>query len=637
MENNEKKENFSQENGNLETVSRGKAAVAELVREEAGQAVELAPDKIDVKKGGNIVIGTLNVVIRPVKKHLKSRHEKFYKGSKFHLIADIILAAAVIALLGVLFFLRGFEPKIDIGVSAILLSDKAQSGESATFVIEYKNKDRRPAKGAALTVVLPKNFVLASTSPEDGFNPNTNTFSFGDLEAGANGKVKISGLVLGEVGSQQVISYSFNYVEQGQPQNKLGSLSYPIESSAVSATLSLPSEIYQNVDFAGKLTVKNGGSNDLDQPLEFSFAGNPVELKSISSDKAFLNNNLIVLNGLGAGETVVIDFVATTAEGDGQLAVSLTSRLFLDGQRLIQQTAKKNARVIVPKFSAVLFGDKKVIKGEEAVVFRLSFLNKENQDIKNAIIDLSPAESAVAIKSLTLTDKNVSYKVNGSAISLGDLKAGAEGSLSFAVVFNRKSVTIGQTAVLSALVSYQAADGRREYRAYAPEIRFLSDLQVSSKGLYYSAQGDQLGIGPLPPAVDVPTRYWIFWQASNKGNDLKDLSVSADLPANVVWTGEKTLTAGDLRYGEIGRRVVWSVSELSKEGADYQAGFEVELVPVRADIGRTPAILANVQYSATDAFAGQEISGRLDDVSTALKDDPLAAGKGKVVQMKIVK
>ena len=69
-------------------------------------------------------------------------------------------------------------------------------------------------------------------------------------------------------------------------------------------------------------------------------------------------------------------------------------------------------------------------------------------------------------------------------------------------------------------------------------------LNVRSAGYYYSPQGDQLGIGPLPPMVDIQTNYWIFWQIGNFNSDLENFTLTAQLPENIVWTGKKSLLAG---------------------------------------------------------------------------------------------
>jgi hypothetical protein len=172
---------------------------------------------------------------------------------------------------------------------------------------------------------------------------------------------------------------------------------------------------------------------------------------------------------------------------------------------------------------------------------------------------------------------------------------------------------------------------------FSPKIKVSSNLRVSSKGLYYSEQGDQLGVGPLPPVVDVPTNFWIFWQLNNNGNELKNLTVSADLPNNIGWTGQKTVLAGDLRNGEISRKVVWTVDDVAASGGNYRAGFELELIPTMADLGQVPLLISNIQYSATDAFTGQLLTGSLSDINANIKDDPAASGKGTVIRLNVVK
>jgi len=54
-------------------------------------------------------------------------------------------------------------------------------------------------------------------------------------------------------------------------------------------------------------------------------------------------------------------------------------------------------------------------------------------------------------------------------------------------------------------------------------------------------------------------------------------------------------------------------------------------------LGTVPKILVNTEYSASDMYAGAEISGKLEDLSADLKGDNLASGKGKVIKMDVVK
>ena len=45
-----------------------------------------------------------------------------------------------------------------------------------------------------------------------------------------------------------------------------------------------------------------------------------------------------------------------------------------------------------------------------------------------------------------------------------------------------------------------------------PALIAAAELNVSSVAYYTSPQGDQLGIGPIPPIVEKTTNYWLFWE-----------------------------------------------------------------------------------------------------------------------------
>ena len=154
-------------------------------------------------------------------------------------------------------------------------------------------------------------------------------------------------------------------------------------------------------------------------------------------------------------------------------------------------------------------------------------------------------------------------------------------------------------------------------------------LDVKSAGYYYSPQGDQLGIGPLPPIVDIRTNYWVFWEIGNFNKDIENFVMTAQLPDNVIWTGNKTVLAGKLNFGQMSKRIVWEIDKIEKQGS-YKIGFEIGLIPVQNDIGKILNLLTNIEYQAKDKFS-QEIKNSLNNITTDLIFDNLAKGKAKVI------
>lgn len=628
---NNKNQGFSQEKGNLEIVPKKDEANLEKTSSSGG-SVSVSRDGINVKKGGNIVIGSLNIIANPLKK----RAEKHYKRSRFHLIADIILVAMIVVLFASFFLIRNWQPRLDVSLEAKALDKIITSGEIESFEISYRNNNEERITDANLAINLPENFILLETYPRDIFNTNTNTFKIGDLESGAKGSVKISGMILGEINERQVLSLSLNYFYKGNRNNTLNSLIYLIEESIINLSLDLPGEVYKGTNFSGKLIVRNNGEKDLEEEIELSFLDSPLEIKNIDMSQASLNNNIISFSGLEARKTLEISFEALT-DSSPSLSIKVAVYLNTERGRMKQQEKTANLSVVVPKFKAFLETDARVLEENQSAIFKLNYENKEEEDIRGLKFEIRPESSAFAVSELKLKEESEKYEVAGNNIKLlEDLKKGEAGSIEFEVVFRKKKIGTELNTSLAAAISYRIGEKEVSYKIISPKLKFFSDLHIISSGRYYSEQGDQLGVGPLPPVVDVPTTYWIFWEIDNLGNDLKDLSISADLGKNVAWTENKSLLAGKMRYGAIGGRVIWNVDEVSKEGGKYRAGFEVKLIPSRDQKGGIVDLVKNIKYSAYDSFAEKEITGELESITTNLEDDKIATGKGKVVEMELI-
>lgn len=157
-----------------------------------------------------------------------------------------------------------------------------------------------------------------------------------------------------------------------------------------------------------------------------------------------------------------------------------------------------------------------------------------------------------------------------------------------------------------------------------------SKMDVKSFARYYSDRGDQLGIGPLPPQVDIQTNYWIFWEIESINSDFNNFLMSCELPENVIFTGNKTLLSGKLNHGEESRKVVWSLDSVKKNNQSYIIGFEVSLIPVKEDLGKIVNLAENIKYSV---FSNKniELKKELNNINTELSSDNLASGQGRII------
>ncbi len=102
----------------------------------------------------------------------------------------------------------------------------------------------------------------------------------------------------------------------------------------------------------------------------------------------------------------------------------------------------------------------------------------------------------------------------------------------------------------------------------------------------------------------------------------------------LFWTGNKTVLAGSLQYGEVGQRVIWTIDQVDKNKGDYKVGFEIGLIPTEQDVNKIIDLLTDIQYQAVDKECQTKIKGSLDNITTDLIYDSLSKNKGIVVPLK---
>jgi hypothetical protein len=219
--------------------------------------MSIVPDNNQNKKF-NLNIGTLNVLTR--------EHKVLGRSRKMRWITDsgLIIVVALVLFLGFSYLIRSYNIGKNVFLEARVLSEKVTSGNLETFELDYKNNNNENIYGASVALEFPGNFVLDKVLPADIFDPNTNIIDLGDLPSGANGKIKISGYVLGEVDAQQFIKFSLNYSKDGFPRKCQNILAYLIEDSVLDFNLSLPTNLYQGVLFSDQLVIHNQGQRDLE-------------------------------------------------------------------------------------------------------------------------------------------------------------------------------------------------------------------------------------------------------------------------------------------------------------------------------------------------------------------------------------
>ncbi len=582
-------------------------------------SVNITPDKVEVKRGGNLVIGTLNLALNPLKK----RNELYYKDNPWYLIVDIILLA-LLAGLGIFAF-SNYNQKPAQRIETKISSDSevVAAGSMVSFNLNYESLVE--ADDTMLYVSLPDNFILSSTQPANLFNQEKNAFNIGHIEPGVNGKVKISGLVWGNTDDQQKVSFNFKCSTCGK--NGVNSaLLFHINNPAVFVEIDMNKKVYQNSEFKGKIKLQNNSNNNIkDIVLDL---GSDISLKG--TDKK-MENNKILIDSLDSNQILEISFTATSSKNDfitikPQLNLNILENNFsFSGNELSLEVSQ-------PDLILEMTGDSKNVNEGEVIKYNLNYKNNgELADNISAVF--SSANPNFSLKSLKANNLPNGLSLQNNTLKIDKLDKGESGQIQIEASYERRKFATNQELSTQAVVEYSSMGQNLSHTFISSKNKVNASVSVNAFAYYYSSQGDQLGVGPLPPAVDMTTRYWVSFDLSASGNNLNNISLSAELPENVYFTGNKRVLDGNLVYGEIGKRIIWEIPSVTS-GNKHRADFEIGLTPGASDLGKILNLAENIKLTAKDGFTGADITKTLSNINTNLKNDRLSSGKGRVVNLK---
>lgn len=263
--------------------------------------------------------------------------------------------------------------------------------------------------------------------------------------------------------------------------------------------------------------------------------------------------------------------------------------------------------------------------------FKLNLLIKNNTDKELKNIEFTPAFVNNAFRVSALKSSNERVTVKNNKLIVESLEALEQLELDITVTISSRSNS-WRLVDWGVQTSYLLEEEQNTAYFNLPSLKINTDVEVTAAAYYNSQLGDQLGSGPIPPIVDIPTNYWVFFEASDFDNDLKNLAVSAKLAPGVTLSNRKTLTAGEFSYNENQKRVTWMVKDLGVDNNSYKVGFEVQFLPSESDLGKTPTLIDNISYLAVDAYTGESLSGRLNSINTNLPLDSINQGQGEVIK-----
>ena len=275
--------------------------------------------------------------------------------------------------------------------------------------------------------------------------------------------------------------------------------------------------------------------------------------------------------------------------------------------------------------------DKRSVANGDDINLIVNYTN--NGDVGLDILTITPEFSSAAfqLNELLLVDKdNTDGYIENNTLVFKDVAVGKSDEISLLVKWSAVKTDFPREIDWNLHVGALCKQQEVLSDQILPSVKIISDFSLKANIYFHSPQGDQLGIGPLPPIVGIPTTYWLIIKADNLGNELKDLVFSANLPDGVELSGDESLLAGKFSYDKARRRLIWQLDSLAATGGDYIANLGIDFTPTIEQVSRNAVILSNLRYNTVDAWTGTSISGGMHNLDSSLPADHLNRGLGVV-------
>ena len=604
----------------------------EIVEKAEAMGRELETDIRDAARRGGVFIGTLNIMTQPARNMLtepltdlyKDKYEGKFKRPKhvFALDMGLIALGAVAAAIAIYFGLiyKPFEP-----VQAVLTAtpNALVSGGEIVLNLTVTNNENDPIEDVNAVFKLPAQIKFERSSLP--YARASNTVSFGEIAAHGEASVRLVGALTGNVGQTLKPSASVTYKDSsGKEGKKLAAARAKISNSSVGAAFEMPESIVVGQVVSGNIKYFNRGNSPIDNVVIIpTWPQNFV----VNSSKPELKNGAWFIGTLGKGSEGTIAWSGSMTAGGADtadFAVETAVRSLSD--TLSQGQSSRTVSLADPAINVSLDGTSGARAGD-TVTIAATYKNTGDHTFNGATFGAT-ADQGLTIKNIDRT-------------ALGDLKPGATGTVKITASLDSKlpdalkNATDVQLAVRASLSGKLDNDSPVVISSPDWNVKVASTLGMSAGARYWSDTGDQLGRGPLPPAVGKTTTLWIFWDVANTTGALNNVRITGKLPANVTYTGKAANPFGDAPlYDPATRTMTWNVGDVPAwPGVATEAigaACEVTITPTADQRGTYAPLMTNQVVTGTDAATGISLSATAPDMTTHLTTDPQGIATGTV-------
>lgn len=570
---------------------------------------------------------TLLSPIHTAEMHYKKHyHLRFVHARKLFLF-DMFLFLSIIVIFCAGLFWWTYDPTVAdlVYLSITPNQERLISGQEITYTIQYNNESDIILTHPTVTLAIPSGLSISNFSPSNIlFDQSSHTFTLSSIPAHTSGMITFSGTFFATPHIENTTHATLSYTQKDKEkrERKTSPTITIVRDSIIELTINMPDQVLNNSPLPFTLDIQNNGDvNVFNIMIPLSPPPHTTIQPGIPT-MGYVQDNIWYISSLLPKDSAELSskFIINTTNNITKLVFPLTPVITFDDQHIDQKTVDKDITILHPHIQISSKWDTSYVQPD--TTNQLSIELKNTTDITFTDIDINLPATPYSTKQTQHITTLKPQETQTLTLPITIIHTGSTTDIDPVLILTPE-ITAHISHILQDIYTTQHN---------TDAIPIGSNIFLNTKLRYYTAEGDQLGRGPLPPTVGKETKYWAFIHISNTTSHIKNLYLNATLPDYVTWTGKTSVSHGqDVQYDEATKQLTWSHVGLNPHTT---AGIYIELAitPTTEMRGTTPTLLQNISFSARDTYIDIPISRTARSIDISLPNDPIGNSKGISVQ-----
>lgn len=541
--------------------------------------------------------------------------KKRWRGKWILGVSLVLLLCGAAALGGFWLFRRDFSSAGGVALT-VHIDDRVASGDVVEIEVIYENKKNVDLVVGDIEFFYPDGFYFQSSSV-DPVDENGRVWDVGSVAAGAGGKIRLTGQLVGAKDEVKEFAALWTYQPKNFSQDfqERVSATTTITSSLAELSLDVPKQVQSDQEFTITVNYKNTSPAPL-QNVKLLFTPPEKWVMTSADPQPSRENNDWRFERLepGAKGKIVMKGKLDGSSGDTKEFHVQFGLVEIDNSFNVQLEERSLVVIANPEVQLSLTMPD-VAKAGTDIPLTVNIQNISEAVLNNVMVTLTFDGQLASAKEQTIEDikklnpqekveRQLTTKIKSDTI-LADQ--------SIRVVARISSATVGGHTVTFP----------NEAEA---TTKIEGDFTILAEARYFDDDLKKIGSGPLPPMVNHNTTYVVWWTITNGANTIDELSLTTTLPADVIWGGN---ASSSIVYDAVTRTVSLKAKEFAAFG-NQRLAFSVTVSPTNEDLDTLLILTGETVINGRNAFTGKDIAFQQKRLTSELTSDEGAAGKGVV-------